>query len=50
MNIHNTAKAELSKLTIGSLNKPKTSDVAIDSAEKESPTIPRTGGVPTQLS
>lgn len=38
------------KLTIGSLNKPITSDVAMEKVEKESPTIPRTGGLPKHFS
>ena len=38
------------KLTMGNLNKPITSEVAIENVEKESPTIPNTGGVPIQVS
>lgn len=37
-------------LTMGNLNKPITSAVAIENVEKESPTIPKTGGAPKQLS
>lgn len=35
---------------MGNLNKPITSEVAMENVEKESPTIPKTGGVPKQSS
>ena len=38
------------KLTIGMLYSPSTMEVAIENVEEESPTIPRTGGVPVQFS
>ena len=49
---HVKSKQEIQdrKLTMGSLNKPSTLEVAMENVEKGSPTIPRTEGVPKQVS
>lgn len=38
------------KLTMGTLYKPKTVEMAMERVEEESPTIPMTGGLPLQES